>query len=94
MINTKIKKIDLIKDLNRKTGFSHNFSRKIVDDLIDVIINNIKDGYLNLKNIGSLKVRHKKERLGRNPKTKKEFIISSRKTVSFTASKKIYKETN
>ena len=34
---------------------------------------------LNLKNFGSFKILKKKERLGRNPKTKEEFIISARK---------------
>ena len=37
---------------------------------------------------------HKKERLGRNPKTREEFIISSRKSISFTISKKILNNLN
>ena len=94
MNKIKIKKIDLIKDLNKETGFSNSFARKLIDDLIDIITDNIKDGHLNLKNIGSFKIKHIKERLGRNPKTKEEFLISSRKTISFTASKKIYKKIN
>ena len=80
--------------MNKETGFSNSFARKLIDDLIDIITDNIKDGHLNLKNIGSFKIKHKKERLGRNPKTKEEFLISSRKTISFTPSKKIYKKIN
>ena len=94
MLKKDFKKIDLIKDLSLKTGYSQNYSKKIVDDLINIFIQNIKSGNLNLKNIGSFKLLNKKERIGRNPKTKEEFIISSRKSLSFTSSKKIIDNLN
>jgi len=84
-----LKKIDLVKNLSFKTGFSKNLSKKIIDDLINVLINNIKSGKLNLKNIGIIKILNKKQRIGRNPKTKEEFKISARKVVSFSPSKSI-----
>ena len=89
MLKKDFKKIDLVKDLSLKTGYSQNYSKKIVDDLINIFIQNIKSGNLNLKNIGSFKLLNKKERIGRNPKTKEEFIITSRISLSFTTSKKI-----
>jgi len=94
VLKKDFKKIDLIKDLSLKTGYSQNYSKKIVDDLINIFIQNIKSGNLNLKNIGSFKLLNKKERIGRNPKTKEEFIISSRKSLSFTSSKKIIDNLN
>ena len=93
MLNKKLKK-DLIKDITFKTGLSSNVSKKIFNDLVNILIQNIKKGSLVLKNIGSFKIIEKKERIGRNPKTKKEFIISARKTVSFTPSKKIIENLN
>jgi integration host factor subunit alpha len=93
-LNNKFKKIDLVKNLKSATGFSLNFSKKIINDLLEIITKNIKIGNLNIKNVGSFKIIHKKERLGRNPKTKEEFIITSRKSISFTASKKIFKNLN
>tara|TARA_X000000950_G_scaffold168742_1_gene205955 strand:+ start:80 stop:373 length:294 start_codon:yes stop_codon:yes gene_type:complete len=87
--NKNLKKVDLINNLSIKTGFSSNLSKKLVNDLIEIIINNIKENNFNLKNIGTFKIIYKKERIGRNPKTKEEFLISSRKTLSFIASKKI-----
>ncbi len=89
MLKKDYKKIDLVKDLSLKTGYSQSFSKKIVEDLINIFIQNIKSGNLNLKNIGSFKLLTKKERVGRNPKTKEEFIITSRKSLSFTTSTKI-----
>jgi len=85
--NINLKKKDIVSDLSKKIGFSSNYSKKIIDDLIDIILVNIKTGNFNLKDIGTFKTISKKERLGRNPKTKKEYIISKRKSVTFTPSK-------
>ena len=93
MLNKKLKK-DLIKDITFKTGLSSNVSKKIFNDLVNILIQNIKKGRLVLKNVGSFKIIEKKERIGRNPKTKEKFIISARKTVSFTPSKKIIENLN
>ena len=90
-MKNKIKKVDLVKNLSKTSGFSIKFSKKIIDDLINSLIDILKTGDFNLKNVGSFKIINKKERVGRNPKTKEEFIISSRKTISFNVSNKISK---
>ena len=90
-MDKNFKKENLIKDLSLKTGYPKNFSKKLVNDLIDVIINNIKLDNLNLKNIGTFKLIKKNQRVGRNPLTKEKFIISSRKSLSFTVSNRISK---
>ena len=94
MSNKKLKKIDISNNLSEKTGYSSHYSKKIINDLIDVILHKIKTGNLNLKNIGSFKVIYKKARLGRNPKTKKEYIISQRKSVTYTASTLLLNDLN
>jgi integration host factor subunit alpha len=94
MASNNFRKIDIIKNLSLKTGYSVLLTKKILNDLIEVIIFNIKNNKLNIKNFGTFKILNKKQRLGRNPITKEKFIISSRKTLVFTASKKIYKELN
>ena len=55
---------------------------------------NVITSQLNLKNFGTFKLIKKKERLGRNPKTKETFIIKSRKIVKFSISKKFLNELN
>ena len=82
-------KEDLIINLRKKTGFSSNFSRKLINDFFISVVNIIKTNKCIIKNIGTFKLINKKERLGRNPKTKEEFVISKRKTVSFITSEKI-----
>ena len=47
----------------------------------------LKKNNLIIKNIGSFKLIEKNERIGRNPKTKEEFIICKRKSISFLSSK-------
>ena len=86
-----LKKIDLIKNINTKTGLSSRFIKKVIDDLLKIISADIKLCNFNLKNIGSFKLIYKKERLGRNPKTNEKFTISARKSISFKPSKKFSK---
>jgi len=93
-VTYNLKKIDIIKDLSIKTGYSSNYSKKVINELVDAILQSIKKGNLNLKNIGSFKIIFKKERIGRNPKTKKEYVISQRKSVSFKPSKSLLTELN
>ena len=94
MLNKNFVKEDIINILSKKTGFTKNLSKKLVNDLIDILIQCIKSGSLNLKTIGSLKTIFKKQRIGRNPKTNQNYIISSRKSVIFTASRKILESIN
>ena len=89
MIKSNLKKKDLIKNLSKKKGFSKLYSKKIIEDLIFTISSNIKKKKFNLKNIGSFKLLKKKERIGRNPKTKEKFKINARNSISFIASKKL-----
>ena len=94
MTSKNLKKIEIVKNLSASSGFSLNFSKKVINDLIEIINTNIKSGNLNLKNIGSFKIINKKERIGRNPKTKEKFLISSRKSIIFSIIKKILEKLN
>ena len=64
----------------------------MINDLVKLIISILKEDNLILKNLGSFRIIHKKKRIGRNPKTKKEYEISARKAISFKASNKINKK--
>ncbi len=89
------KKIDIVKEISNITGFPVNLIKKIVNDYLMMLTYKIKkDRDFLIKNFGSFKIIDKKERVGRNPKTKEEFIITARKSISFTASKKLLKNVN
>ena len=94
MINKNLTKIDISKNLSKKRGYSVNFSKKIVDDLITILITQLKEKKLIIKNLGTFKLISKNQRIGRNPKTKEKFIINKRKSISFIASKNLLKTLN
>ena len=94
MLKKNLKKIDIAKHLSISTGFSLRLSKKLIDDLIILLVKNIKSGKLNIKNLGSFKLVFKKKRVGRNPKTKEEYVISARNVVSFSPSRSVYSEIN
>ena len=94
MFKGTLKKNDIVKVLKIKTGYSFRYCEKIINDLLEIFINEIISGNLNLKNVGSFNLIHKKKRMGRNPRTKEEYLISSRKTINFKPSKKITNKLN
>ena len=94
MTINSFKKIDLSKNISKKLGVSVLLSKKLTEDLIEILSNKIKDNDLNLKNLGSFRIINKKERIGRNPKTKEEFLIKSRKSIIFIASKNLLANIN
>ena len=94
MFKKNLTKNDLVNRISESTGYSKIFLIKLVNDLVEIIAQNIKSDNFHLKNVGSFKLIFKKERIGRNPKTKEEFIITPRKQISFTLSKKIINNLN
>ena len=94
MTKKNITKIEISKILSRRTGLSSLYSKKILNDLIQIITKQVKDNNLILKNIGTFRIISKNERIGRNPKTKEEFLIKKRKSISFISSKDLTKIIN
>ena len=89
---SSFKKIDLSKNISEKIGVSVSLSKKLTEDLLEILSNKIKDNNLNLKNVGSFRIIDKKERIGRNPKTNEIFKIRARKSLSFNASKGLFSQ--
>ena len=90
-----ITKYDFSNKLFESIGISKNLSKIILDGLIESLIEIIiQKNKLNLKNIGSFKIIQKKERIGRNPRSKETFIIKKRKVIIFKPSKNLLKLIN
>ena len=94
MVNKNFTKNDISKFLSKKTGYSNSLSKKIIEDLIEILKKNIISNRLILKNIGSFKLINKKSRIGRNPKSKKNYEIKSRKVVIFKSSNTLSNKIN
>jgi len=90
-----IKKKDFINRIFQEIGFSKTISENIVKDIFDIIIESVdKNENLKISNFGTFKKKKKNERVGRNPKTKEEKIISSRFVVQFKVSNNFKKKIN
>ena len=76
-------------------GFSKNFSNNLVDNFFNSLVTGLaRENKIKISSFGTFKVINKKERIGRNPKNKVEFKISSRKIVKFKPSDIIKKKLN
>ena len=96
MIEKKnISRDNIAETINNEFGFAKKECLDIVNDIIDIIIEGlIKNQIVKIHNFGTFKLKRKKSRIGRNPKTKEEAIISERNVITFKASKNILKLIN
>ena len=95
MVKKNFTRKDLSNNIFKNIGFSKNFSSKIIDSFFDTLINHIiKFNKVKISSFGTFEVIKKKERVGRNPKTKEEAKISSRKIVRFKPSSIFKKKIN
>jgi len=90
-----LKKKDLVNATYMQIGFSKKISENLLEDILDIIVENIQENkILKISNFGTFSIRNKKSRIGRNPKTKEEKLISDRNVVLFKASKDLKKFIN
>ena len=88
MIKNNLTRKDLINSIYMQIGFSKKISENLLGDFLETIIENLKnEKKLKISNFGTLTVRNKKSRVGRNPLTKENKLISDRNVVLFKASK-------
>ena len=81
-------KKDLVNLIYMQIGFSKQISENLIDEFFSLIILNlIKEKKLKLSKFGTFFIKQKKSRIGRNPKTREEKVISDREVVLFKPSK-------
>ena len=79
---------DLASAINEKMGFSQRSAEEIVDTVFSVMKSALLNGEsIKLVHFGTLSVRKKSPRRGRNPRTGDAMEISSRSMVTFKPSK-------
>ena len=88
-------KKSIINSAYMRVGFSKNLSENILDDLLLILSKNIvNEEKVKISKFGTFIVKGKKSRLGRNPKTKEEKLISARRVIKFKASNEFKKFLN
>ena len=88
-------KKDLVNSLYLQIGYSKKISENLLEDFFEIIFSNLKKNKkVKIAKFGTFTIREKKSRIGRNPKTKENKIISKRNVVLFRPSKELKKRIN
>lgn len=89
-MSNALTRADLIAVLITKLNFEKKEAAEFVKLFYDELSNAfVKGESVHLSGFGNFDVREKKARIGRNPKTKKEHIISPRRVVTFHSGRKL-----
>ena len=81
-------KTELIAAVAEKANISKKDSEAIVTATFDAIVDALKEGEkVQLVGFGSFEVKHRAERIGRNPKTMETITIAASSTPAFKAGK-------
>ena len=82
----KITRYEIAKQISEEFGIPYTLAYKKIEKIISLMSSSLKDN-LSIPLLGTFSLKQKKSRMGRNPKSKKEYVISSRKVISFKKSK-------
>ena len=78
---------DIIEAISDSVGLSLSESSMMIEEIFEIILNELEKGYdVKISSFGTFSVRHKRSRIGRNPKTGVEVPITERNVVTFSSS--------
>ena len=89
MSQDKITRENLATQLSEEFGIAYTIAYQKIDLILNLWASSLINSDLSISSLGSFKIYQKNSRLGRNPKTKEEYIIKSRKVISFKKSKNL-----
>ncbi len=89
-MRVNLTKKEIINSVYMQLGFSKKICENLIEDFFAIILNEIiKNKKVKVPKFGTFELRHKKSRLGRNPKTLEKKIISERNVILFKPSKEL-----
>src|SRR5690348_6311074 len=95
MAGHTITRAQLTEAVYQQVGLSRNESAELVESVIAEISRALERGDdVKISSFGSFAVRHKGQRVGRNPKTGEEVPISPRRVLAFHASNTLKHQIN
>ena len=78
---------DLIEEVSNNVGLPLSESSKIIEQIIEEILFSLEKGSdVKISSFGTFSIKNKRSRIGRNPKTGVEALISARNVVTFNCS--------
>ena len=95
MTKATVTRTTLVEALNQEVGLSRNECAELLEDFLRAITDRLAEGAtIKISNFGSFSVRHKRARMGRNPKIGEEVPISARRMVMFKPSQRLKHRVN
>ena len=90
-----MRKVEIINRIADETGLTRVQAEKAVNAILEEIKDGLQRGEpVTLRRFGSLQVREKRARMGRNPKTGEEAGIPARRIVRFKSGKHFKESVN
>jgi integration host factor subunit alpha len=89
-----LKKSDIAKNIASKASISESLSKELVSSFIDIIKLKSNEQDVKVANFGTFTNKVTPERIGRNPKTGEEHIITERVKLNFISSNKVKDQLN
>ena len=94
-MRNNLTKKHLINSIYMQLGFSKKITEILIDDFFEILLNKLViNNKVKISNFGTFFLKNKKERIGRNPKTKEKALIPQRNVITFKPSKEIKKYIN
>tara|TARA_B100001248_G_C27372060_1_gene452181 strand:+ start:1129 stop:1422 length:294 start_codon:yes stop_codon:yes gene_type:complete len=83
-----LKKKDIINSIYMRLGFPKKICENLLEDFLSIILQEIiTKKKVKISKFGTFTLRHKKSRIGRNPKTLEKKVIIDRNVILFKPSK-------
>jgi nucleoid DNA-binding protein len=83
-------KADLVEEIATRTGISRNKTAVIVDQLLDAMSRALSEGrHLEIRGFGTFKVRERRARRARNPRSGSEVLVPAKLVPVFKPSREL-----
>jgi integration host factor subunit beta len=83
-------KADLVEEISVSTGVSKNHTSIIVDHLLDAVCRALSEGkHIEIRGFGTFKVRERRARRARNPRSGSEVMVPAKIVPVFKPSKEL-----
>jgi len=90
-----VTKADIMEELNLRIGISKEEAKRLTELLLELMKETLEKGEnLKIAGFGKFYVREKRERLGRDPQTGDDLMITPRKVLKFKPSPLLRKALN
>ena len=89
-----LKKSDIAKNITLKISIKNSLSKDIINSFIEIIKSESNSLDVKISNFGTFMNKVTPERMGRNPKTGEEHVITERVKLNFIVSNKVKEQLN